>query len=262
MAYLPLRALLRSTAHPDYYSHIVLIPVISGLFFFWNKKEILSGSAHLFPLGLLAMAGGLALFFWGRGRWIGPDDAASIATFAALVFWGGAFLFTFGPASFRKTVFPLAFLLFAVPLPSAVMEKIITVLVTTSVTITGLLFRIVGVHFTREGTVFHLAGFSIEVARECSGIRSSLSLLVVAVLAGHLFLRKFWKKTLLAFAALPIAVFKNGLRIVSIYLLSYYIDMRFIEGDFHHKFAGSVFFVVGLLMLGLVLRWLRKSEQE
>jgi exosortase len=261
MACPPLYELLINTKQPDYYSHIVLIPFVSALLFFWKRKEIFGRREPLFAPGLLVMAGGLALYLWGRGRLAGPDDAASIATLAVLIFWSGAFLFTFGPAALRKASFAVAFLLFAVPLPAVVMEKIISVLVTGSVAVTGFLFKVFGVHFTREGSVFRLPGFSLEVAKECSGIRSSLSLLVVGVLAGHLFLRKFWKKALLGLSVFPIAVFKNGLRIVSLYLLSYYIDMRFIEGDFHHKFAGSVFFVVGLLMLGLVLWLLRRSEK-
>ena len=211
MAYSPLRTLLRTTAHFEYYSHIVLIPLVSAFFLFWKRKEIFVGLEPLFPPGLLVMASGLALFLWGRGRLTGLDDAASIAAFAALVFWAGAFLFTFGPAVLRKASFPVAFLLFAVPLPAVVMETIISALVTASVAVTGFLFKVVGVHFTREGSVFRLPGFSLEVARECSGIRSSLSLLVVGVLAGHLFLRKFWKKPLLAISVFPIAVFKLSL---------------------------------------------------
>lgn len=262
MAYPSLRALLRTTEHPDYYSHIVLIPVVSALLLFWERKKIFGRTDPLFPAGLLAVAAGLALYLWGRGRPAGPDDAASIAAFAGLVFWAGAFLFAFGPAAFRKASFPIAFLLFAVPLPSAVMEKIISALVTASIAVTNLLFKAIGIPFVREGSIFRLPGFSLEVAKECSGIRSSLSLLVVGVLAGHVFLRRSWKKIVLAVLVFPIAVFKNGLRIVSLYLLAYYIDMRFIEGDFHHKFAGSVFFAVGFLMLASVLWLLRRSEKD
>lgn len=262
MAYPSLKALLRTTEHPDYYSHIVLIPVVSAMLFFWDRKKIFGRTDPLFPAGLLVMAAGLTLSLWGRGRLAGPDDAASIAAFAALVFWAGAFLFIFGPAAFRKAYFPIAFLLFAVPLPSAVMEKIISALVAASIAVTNLLFKAIGVPFVREGPFFRLPDFNLEVAKECSSIRSSLSLLVVGVLAGHVFLRRFWKKTVLALLVFPIAVLKNGLRIVSIYLLAYFIDMRFITGNFHHKFAGSVFFAVGLLMLGLVLWGLRRSEKD
>ena len=206
------------------------------------------------------MAAGTVLRWARLGLGANINDYASIATFSALVFWLGSFLFLYGKEALRKTYFPAAFLIFAVPIPSILMEKIISVLVTASSSITNLLFKAISVPFAREGSIFDLPGFSIEVAKECSGIRSSLALFITGILAGHLFLRKFWKKGVLALAVFPVAVFKNGLRIVGLYLLSYYIDMRFIEGDFHHKFAGSVFFAVGLVLLGLILWLLRRSE--
>jgi exosortase len=206
------------------------------------------------------MAAGASLCLVGRSLQADSNDYASIATFSAIVFWLGSFLFLYGKEALRRAYFPAAFLIFAVPLPSIVMEKIISALVAASTSVTNLLFKAIGVHFTREGSIFRLPGFSLEVAKECSGIRSSLALLISGILAGHLFLRKFWKKGVLALAVFPVAVFKNGLRIVGLYLLSYYIDIRFIEGDFHHKFAGSVFFAVGLVLLGLILWFLRRSE--
>lgn len=259
MAFLPLRDLLQNSK-TDYYSHIPLIPVISGYFLFRKKKEIFGGSPSFYLPGLFIMAAAAILRFVGRDLQANPNDFASIATFSALVFWLGSFLFLYGKEALRKAYFPVAFLIFAVPIPSILMEKIISVLVTVSTSVTNLLFKTIGVPFTREGSIFDLPGFSIEVAKECSGIRSSLALFITGILASHLFLKKFWKKGVLALAVFPIAVFKNGLRIVGIYLLSYHIDMRFIEGDFHHKFAGSVFFVVGLFLLGLILWLLRRSE--
>lgn len=260
MSYFPSRALLRNTKGPEYYSHIPLIPVISAYFLFRRRKEIFHGQEPYYLPGLAGVLSGIALFVASKIGFAGSDDYASGAAFSACVFWAGSFLFLFGRRAFRKAIFPVAFLLFVVPLPSAVLEKIISALVATSIAVTSVIFKVVGVHFARQGSVFHLPGFDLEVAQECSGIRSSLALLITGVLAGHLFLRKMWKKAVLALAVFPIAVFKNGLRIVGLYLLSYYIDMRFIEGDFHHKFAGSVFFVLGLVFLGIVLWMLRRSE--
>jgi len=260
MAFSPLRDLLQISKQTDYYSHIPLIPVISAYFIFRKRKEIFGTSRSFCWPGLFIMAAGAVLRFVGRGLQADPNDYASLATFSALVFWLGSFLFLYGKEALRKAYFPVAFLIFAVPIPSILMEKIISVLVSASTSITNLLFKAIGVPFTREGSIFYLPGFSIEVAKECSGIRSSLALFITGILAGHLFLKKFWKKGVLALAVFPVAVFKNGLRIVGLYMLSYYIDMRFIEGDFHHKFAGSVFFAVGLVLLGLILWFLRRSE--
>jgi exosortase len=140
------------------------------------------------------------------------------------------------------------------------MERIIFALVTASTSVTTVLFKAIGVPFVQEGSIFHLPDLSLEVSRECSGIRSSLALLITTILAGHLFLKTFRKKAILALAVVPVAVFKNGLRIVSLYLLSYFIDMRFIEGSFHHRIGGSVFFGLGLVIMGLILWLLRRTE--
>jgi len=260
MAFPPLRDLLQNAKQTDYYSHIPLIPVISAYFIFRKRKEIFGKSLSFCWPGLFIMAAGAMLRLVGQGLQANLNDYASLATFSALVFWLGSFLFLYGKEALRKAYFPAAFLIFAVPIPSVLMEKIISVLVRASTSVTNLLFKAIGVAFTREGSIFDLPGLSIEVAKECSGIRSSLALFITGILAGHLFLKKFWKKGVLALAVFPVAVFKNGLRIVGLYLLSYHIDMRFIEGDFHHKFAGSVFFAVGLVLLGLILWFLRRSE--
>jgi len=261
MAYSPLRDLLRNTKQAEYYSHVPLVPVISAYFIFRKRKEIFLKSNSLYFPGLSIMAAGVVLVFIGRALRANPNDYASIASLSALVFESGSLLFLFGKEALKRAYFPFAFLVFAIPLPSVLMGRVISALVAASTSVTRIVFKVIGVPFLQEGSVFHLPDLSLEVSQECSGIRSSLALLITSVLAGHLFLKRFRKKAVLALTVFPIAVFKNGLRIVGLYLLSYYIDMRFIEGDFHHKFAGSVFFVLGLVFLGGVLWLLRRSEK-
>jgi len=140
------------------------------------------------------------------------------------------------------------------------MEKVISILVMASMAVTRLLFEAIGVPLVQEGAVFHLPDLSIEVAQQCSGIRSSLSLLVTTVLAAHLFLKKFKSQAVLVLAVFPVAVFKNGVRIVTLYLLSYFIDMGIIEGGFLHKSGGFIFFGLGLVLLGAGLLALRNLE--
>jgi exosortase/archaeosortase family protein len=99
------------------------------------------------------------------------------------------------------------------------------------------------------------------VAQECSGIRSSLALLVTTVLAGQLVLKKPGSRVLMALAVLPVAVFKNAVRIVTLYLMSYFIDMRIIKGGFLHRSGGFIFFGLGLAVLASVL-WLLKNGEN
>jgi exosortase len=123
-----------------------------------------------------------------------------------------------------------------------------------------MLFRLSGIPFLKEGPVFHLPGMSIEVAKECSGIRSSLALFITAILAGHLFLKTDWKKFILVLSVFPITVLKNGIRIATLSSLAVYVDQRFIIDSFLHRAGGFLFYIPALVLLGIALWWLRKSE--
>jgi exosortase/archaeosortase family protein len=96
------------------------------------------------------------------------------------------------------------------------------------------------------------------VADACSGIRSGIALILTALLAGHMFLRSPWKKALLVAAVLPIAVLKNGLRIVSLSLLAIHVDPGILAGRLHND-GGIAFFLLALTLLlpilGLLRRW-------
>ena len=168
----------------------------------------------------------------------------------------------FGKGTDRRAFFPFAFLLLAVPVPMAVLEKVIAALVAGSTSMTRVFFQAFGVPFFQERAVFYLPGFSIEVARECSGIRSSLALLVTTILAGHIFLRRFRGQALLAVAVFPVAILKNAVRILTLYLLSYFVDIGIIQGGFLHRFGGFIFFGMGMAVLGLFLWFLREQEQH
>ena len=254
--------LLRNTKTSEYYSHIALVPLVSLYVIFRHRKEIFRGTASAHPWGIAAMAAGVGLDIAGRLFGAGLDVKASLVTLGALLFLCGAYLVIYGKSASRRAFFPLAFLVFAVPLPALIVEKIIAILVVGSVYLTRLLFTAFGVPFVQNGPVFHLPAISIEVAPECSGIRSSLALFITTVLAGHIFLRKFRSQALLALAVFPVALFKNAVRVVTLYLLSYLVDMRVIKGGFLHRSGGFVFFGLGLVVLGSILGLLRHGESR
>jgi exosortase/archaeosortase family protein len=99
----------------------------------------------------------------------------------------------------------------------------------------------------------------IEIADECSGIRSSISLLLTSLLAGHMLLENAWTKSVLVAVVLPLAVVKNGIRIVSLSLLAMHVDPGFLAGSLHHE-GGIVFYLLALTLLAPILGLLRRSE--
>ncbi len=120
--------------------------------------------------------------------------------------------------------------------------------------------RAFGVPFFRDGLVFQLPGFTIEVAPECSGIRSSIGLLISTVLLSQFLLRSNWRKLALCMLVLPLAMFKNGLRIATLSILSVYVSRDFLYGWLHHS-GGVVFFLIGIAFIYLALRVLQFNEQ-
>ena len=260
LAFAPLRDLVRQGRPSEYYSHILLIPAISGYLFFRRRKKVFKVQEPVRPLGVAFMAAGGGLFLLGTIVQTDVIGRAAMAACGAIFILGGSYLTLFGPLASRKAFFPTAFLAFMIPLPIVVMEGIVAILVTASTGVTSLLFLGLGIPFVQEGATFRLAIFDIEVAQQCSGIRSSIALVITTVLAGHIFVDKFWKKAALVLAVFPVTVFKNGIRIITLYLLSIFVDMRIIEGGFLHRSGGFIFFGLGLVILGFILWVLRESE--
>lgn len=257
----PLRKLLALSFHNELYSHIILLPLVSGYFLFMQRKEIFEGARYAPVAGVPLIAAGIALYLMGADRngVLNNNDYLSIMICSFLVIMVGGFIFFYGIQSFKIASFPLLFLAFTVPLPNAVMESLIHFLRVGSTHGASALFKAIGIPYAREGYCFYLPNLSIEVAEECSGIRSSLSLVITAIIAGHLFLTSKRRKIVLVMFAIPIAVLKNSIRIVTLSLLTIYVDHRVLSSPLHHK-GGVLFFVIGLLLLGAVLWALRKSE--
>jgi exosortase len=146
-----------------------------------------------------------------------------------------------------------------IPLPERFLDWTIQLLQRGSTEVAYLLFNLVGVPALKQGFVISVPGISIEVAAECSGIRSSLALLITCLLAAHLYLRTPWKIAVFILLVLPLSVIKNGIRIVTLTLLSLYVDPRFLTGSLHRE-GGFVFFLLALLLLFPVFLALERSE--
>lgn len=260
VAFIAVKDLYYASPYKEYYSHIILIPIVSAYFLYDSRKEIFPDSQYSFGPGILVMIVGALLFFAGRNMThLNQNDLTSITVLSADVFLNGAFITMFGLRAFKAALFPLLFLVFAVPIPSAVMDAIITFLQVGSTEFTELLFVATGTSYIRDGFVFHLPGLSIEVAKQCSGIRSGLALFITSILAGHMFLRTRWKIVFLVLLTIPLTMFKNGIRIATLSILSIHVDPRIIQSSLHRE-GGIPFFIVALCLMAPVLFWLRRGD--
>ena len=256
----PLVRFVRYALGNDNSSHTILIPAICAWILYLERDRIFAslGSDRLWT-GVFLAAGGVAAAF---ARWARMSELNQLSAYvlALILLWAGGFAFFFGRSALRNARFPLIFLLLTIPIPDFLLDHAIYFLQRGSAETAAVLFDLTGVPVLREGFVFHLARVSIEVARECSGIRSSLALLILAILVARFYLNTFWKQAVLVLVGLFVMVLKNGVRIVTLTLLATYVDPGFLYGNLHRE-GGVAFFLLGLVLLAPLAWLLERSER-
>ena len=255
--------IILSFKHGEYehYSHIILIPLVTAALIYLRREVVFARVEYAPTWGGALVALGVMLSWVARTGPIADPDRAfvSVAMLALVVLCAGAFLLCYGVGALKAATFPVALLLFMIPLPPFLLEHVIVLLQKGSAEMTYVIFNLLGVPVYREGFFFALPGLAIEVAEECSGIRSSLALLITGFLAGNMLLRTPWTRTALLAAIVPIAIVKNAIRIVVLSLLSIYVDMGFITGKLH-QVGGIPLFFGTLLVVGGVVWILQRLE--
>jgi exosortase len=180
---------------------------------------------------------------------------------AFVVWWIAAFILCFGSDAFRNARFPLCFLLWLVPFPAFLLDPIVELLQRGSAASAHWLFAAARVPVEQRGMLLHIPDLTLEVAPECSSIRSSLILLVTTMVVAQLLLRSTWRKAVVVAVAIPLSVAKNGLRIFVIGMLATRVDPRFLTGRLHRQ-GGVIFLLIALAAIFLVIWILRRGEEE
>ena len=259
----PLARLMRHAAQSDLNSYIPLIPCVAGylLYIQPRTREATDRSGRggvivLGGIGLAALAAGIGL----RER-LSVNDGLALMTLAYVsLAAAGGFLFL-GAKWMAAAAFPVAFLIFMVPLPDAAVNWLETASVLASADVAALFFKMTGTPLLRDGTVFALPGIVLRVAQECSGIHSSWVLFITSLLASHLFLASPWRKIMLVAFVIPLGIVRNGFRILVIGLLCVHVGPQMIDSVIHHR-GGPLFFALSLVPLILFMAWLRRQERR
>ena len=261
----PLFDLVRFSRHSELYSHILLIPFISA-YLVWLRRRDLAFHPQPAPRwAMLPFMGGVILLvgYWLalRSGWQPPQtDYLALMTLAFLFFVVGAFVLFIGTRTLRALAFPACMLIFMVPFPAVLESWIESFFQHGSAEAAYALFKVSGMPVFRQGTLFQLPGFSMEVAPQCSGIHSSLVLFITSLLAGSLLLRAGWTRVLLTLAVIPLALLRNGFRICLLGHLCVRLNPDWINSGLH-RHGGPLFFAASLIPFFLLLLLLRKLEQ-
>jgi exosortase C (VPDSG-CTERM-specific) len=261
----PLWNLVRFAVTNDFHSYILPVPFII-LYVVWLRRGEIPDSPQPARLaaGVFLLAGLATLvFYWislrSRLRHAEDDYLAVMMVAFLLLFFGVCCLF-WGRETLRPVSFPLGLLVFMVPIPAFAMPPIESFLQNGSAVAADVFFSMSGTPYFRDGLVLHLPDISLQIARDCSGIQSSIVLLFNGLLASYLFLQTPWKRVLLTLLVIPLALIRNGFRVFTLGELCVHWGPQMIDSPIHHR-GGPVFFLLSLVPLIILLVVLRNSEQ-
>jgi exosortase C (VPDSG-CTERM-specific) len=256
--------LVNHSLNESLHSHILLVPFISGYLVWQLRGSLPLPSRERSPIGVICcLLGLLTLGVFGvlrGGEPLSHNDYIAINIFAFWMFLIAAAAFTLGTAFLKAIAFPLAFLVFLIPIPDQVAAGLEIASQYASAEVYSWFMNLSGATYYREGRTFVLPNLTIVVAQECSGIRSSFVLFMTSLIAGHMFLRRPWKKLILAFAVFPLGIFRNAFRIYFLSMASAHWNPDIIHSAIHHR-GGPIFFALSLAPFFLFLLWLKKSER-
>jgi exosortase C (VPDSG-CTERM-specific) len=251
---LPIYQLVAFALESTLFSHVWLIPFISLSLVWIKRHDLPPPSTPARRWAVLPFGAGVLLLLVRFSLIMPLEDGLACTTLALVFFFISICLAFLGASTVRSLTFPLGFLVFMVPFPVAFTEWIEVMLQAHSASAANLLFNLTGATFFRHELYFELPGIRLLIAPECSGIHSTLGLFITSLLAGHFFLTSIWSRTALALVVYPIAILRNGFRVVVIGELCVRYGPEMIDSYIHRQ-GGPIFFAISLIPFFLIL-WL------
>lgn len=234
------------------YSHGFFIPLLS-LYMVWTRREKLQGlQAAPSNWGLLVLVLGLLLLFVS---WIGSEYFSQ--GFSLLLVLWGLLLFLGGCHYFKELFLPVIYLLFMIPLPAIIWNRLAFPLSLWASRISAQMMDVFGITVLREGNVLVLPNITLQVAEACSGLRSLTTLLALSAFLAFLSPLGLKGRWVLFLSAIPIALVCNIIRLTGTGVLARHFGAPVAQG-FIHEFSGWLIFILGLFFLlgvGRVLEW-------
>ena len=225
------------------FQHGFFVPLFSAFVVWQERGELAKIDLRPSWTGLPILAFGLCVMIVGR---LGAELFLSRSSL--LLVLAGLIVLFCGWDFFRAVFLPWAFLILMIPIPTILLNQVTLPLQLLAAKVAAGALPILGVPVLREGNIIYLPRMPLEVAEACSGIRSLMSLVTLAIIYGYLMEGRRWVRWLLALASVPVTVFANDVRIVGTGLLVQYWDPEMAAGYYHASW-GWLIFVVSLAML-------------
>ncbi len=238
-----LKSLFEDWGTNDNYSHGYFIPAITVYMIYSLRKELARTPIVPSVAGIFLILCGLMILIIAK---IGSEFF--LQRFSLIVVLLGLVYFLCGPAYLKKLAIPILYLIFMIPLPAIIWNKIAFPMQLFGSYLTEQVIYLTGIPVYREGNVLHLAETTLEVVAACSGLRSLVTMFALSGALAFLSTLSKFKKWVLFFAAAPIAIFANIVRLTATAILASLYGSEVAHG-FLHDFSGILIFVLGMSML-------------
>jgi len=235
--------LLNQWLHDSNYSHGFIVPLFCGWLIWKQRSRLETVAIKKSWAGLIVIVASLAILILGV---LGAEDFLSRTSLLFLL--AGLIICFRGWNWFRVLLFPWLALFLMIPIPAIIFNQVALPLQFQASALAANLLGLIGIPVLREGNVIHLPSLSLDVVEACSGLRSLVSLLTLAVIYGYLFESQLLRRALLVILAVPIAVFANALRITGSGILGEYWSPDKADG-FFHVFSGLLVFGASFTLL-------------
>jgi exosortase len=229
-------------ADPNY-SHGFFVPLGCGLLLWTTRKSWMAMPPRPSDSGLLFVVAAMGMLVVGT---LGAEIFLPRASLVVLL--GGLLVYFAGWPMLGAVKAPWLALFLMIPLPVVVFNEFAFPLQLLASRLACALLDALQIPVLRQGNIIMLPSMSLDVVEACSGLRSLMSLITVAVLYSLFFERRTWKRCGLILLAVPVAVLANALRIVLSAVLARYVNAQLAEG-FFHALSGIVLFVLSFGVL-------------
>lgn len=226
------------------YSHGFLVPLVSGYAIWHDRENIFSAprAPRLLLGGALTLLSILILFAGIVGAEL------YLARIAMLLSVVGLVLYFYGSAHLARLAFPIGIWLLAIPIPNVIFFQIALPLQLIASDYAARIIKLFGIPALREGNVIELAQMKLQVVEACSGIRSLISLTMLAVVYAYFIENRWWRRIAPVIAVVPVAIVANASRVAGAGIMAHYYGTQAAEG-FMHTFSGWLVFLVTALLL-------------
>jgi len=237
--------------HDPNYSHGFLIPIITG-YLIWLERDKLK-KAKISPswwgLVVVLLAGAIYLLGKTGGEYYSQR-------FSIIIMLYGFILSFLGTDVLKICFWPIAYLIFMIPLPYVIYNEIAFPLKLFATHIATNCLQFLGFPIYSSGNIIYLPHMTLEVADACSGIRSLISILALAVILAKFTQDTWFKRILLVILSIPIVIAANILRIIITGILA--VEDPVLAQGFFHEFTGEIVFILGLVLLFIVAFLLKR----